>query len=255
MALDYQPLYVLGSGMLLEDRKLEVTANNLANASTPSFKKDFLSAEAFYTPNGNKIEGDSPLNPSNNYVYPIIESIKTDFSEGPIKKTGNPLDVAIDGSGFFAVKDGKGNIFYERRGDFKLDSEGYITNYMGMRVLSKSGSFIQVPPNATSVFISKDGGVYIEQQGNNGIPVQIGDIGVFDVNNAKKAGNDLYTSENNNLLPVQNVNLIDGALEESNVNPIKEVVHLIDLSRAYQVFSNLVKGIEGVQTKVSENFG
>jgi Flagellar basal body rod protein len=121
MALDYQPMYILASGMSLEQRRLDVVANNIANADTPGFKKDFLSALAYYTPDATKEPGNAPDNPSNNYVYPIMEKIYTNYTEGPIKKTDNPLDLAINGKGFFKVMNDKGEIFYQRRGDFQLD--------------------------------------------------------------------------------------------------------------------------------------
>jgi flagellar basal-body rod protein FlgF len=163
MALDYQPMYVLASGISLEQRRLDVVANNIANADTPGFKKDFLSALAYYTPDATKEPGNAPDNPSNNYVYPIMEKIYTNYTEGPIKKTDNPLDLAINGKGFFKVMNGKGffkvmngkgEIFYQRRGDFQLDKNGYLVNHYGMKVLGPKNQPIQIPPIATSIHIS-----------------------------------------------------------------------------------------------------
>jgi Flagellar basal body rod protein len=91
MALDYQPMYVLASGMSLEQRRLDVVANNIAHADTPGFKKDFLSALAYYTPDATKEPGNAPDNPSNNYVYPIMEKIYTNYTERTYKENRHPL--------------------------------------------------------------------------------------------------------------------------------------------------------------------
>ncbi len=253
MALDYQPMYVLASGMSLEQRRLNVVANNIANADTPAFKKDFLSALAYYTPNATREPGSSPQNPSNNYVYPIMEKIYTNYTEGPIKKTENPLDLAINGGGFFKVMNDNGQILYQRRGDFQLDKNGYLVNHYGMKVLGPTNQPIQIPPIATSVHISPQGGVFITTQGTNETPSQVGNIGLVDLTNPEKAGNDFYTAKNET--PDNSSTLIQGALEGSNVNPVREMVQLIDLSKAYQVYGNLVKGLETTQSKVSNNFG
>ncbi|MFP3158437.1 MAG: flagellar basal-body rod protein FlgF [Hydrogenobaculum sp.] len=253
MALDYQPMYVLASGMSLEQRRLDVVANNIANADTPGFKKDFLSALAYYTPDATKEPGNAPDNPSNNYVYPIMEKIYTNYTEGPIKKTDNPLDLAINGKGFFKVMNDKGEIFYQRRGDFQLDKNGYLVNHYGMKVLGPNNQPIQIPPIATSIHISPQGNVFITTQGTNETPSQVGTIGLVDLTNPQKAGNDLYTAQN--ATPDTTSTLIQGALEGSNVNPVREMVQLIDLSKAYQIYGNLVKGLETIQSKVSNNFG
>lgn len=253
MALDYQPMYVLASGMTLEQRKLDIVANNIANVDTPGFKKDFLSAMAYYTPNATEEPGNASNNPSNNYVYPIMEKIYTNYQEGPIKKTDNPLDLAINGKGFFKVMNDNGQIFYQRRGDFQLDKNGYIVNHYGMKLLGPKNAPIQVSPLATSINISPQGNVFITTQGTNETPIQVGSIELVDLTNPEKAGNDLYTSQN--AVPDNTSTLIQGALEGSNVNPVREMVRLIDLSKAYQVYGNLERGLESTQSKVSNNFG
>jgi len=134
MALDYQPLFILSSGMLLQERKLSVTTSNLANLDTPSFKKDFIEVASWYTDVGNQLPNSSPENPTNNFVYPMISSIFTDLSQGPLRETGNPLDVAVEGDGFFAIRTSEG-IRYTRKGNFRMDREGFLVSEEGDRVL------------------------------------------------------------------------------------------------------------------------
>ncbi|MDQ7083345.1 MAG: flagellar hook-basal body complex protein [Aquificota bacterium] len=134
MALDYQPLFILAGGMLLQERKLSTVTNNLANADTPSFKKDFLQVASWYTDMGAKIPDSSPENPTNNFVYPMVAGVFTDLSQGPLRETGNQRPRLIEGEGFFAGKNARGRDVHEK-GDFRLDSEGYLVTEEGYRVL------------------------------------------------------------------------------------------------------------------------
>ncbi|HHJ64712.1 MAG TPA: flagellar biosynthesis protein FlgG, partial [Aquifex aeolicus] len=99
MALDYQPLYILASGMLLQERKLGVVTHNLSNVNTPSFKRDLLLSATWYTDGGVQIPDTSPSNPTNNFVYPLVEAVVTLVEQGPLRETGNPLDLALEGEG------------------------------------------------------------------------------------------------------------------------------------------------------------
>jgi len=78
MALDYQPLFILSGGMLLQERKLAVTTNNLANLDTPSFKRDMVEVSSWYTDMGAQVQSLSPENPTNNFVYPMMSRIFRD---------------------------------------------------------------------------------------------------------------------------------------------------------------------------------
>ncbi len=91
MAVEYQPVYILASGMLLQQRKLSVIANNIANSDTPSFKKDLLLASLWQAPNGQQTNTTDPQAPENNFLYPTVERIFTDLSQGALKETKTPL--------------------------------------------------------------------------------------------------------------------------------------------------------------------
>ena len=108
MASDFQSLYVLSSGLFFQQRKLEVVANNLANVNTNGFKKALLTAQALPVKEPSEGEGKTPqpLRAENNFVYPVMGKQIVDTSDGELKKTDNPLDMAINGRGFFALKVG-----------------------------------------------------------------------------------------------------------------------------------------------------
>jgi len=238
MALDYQPLYILSGGMLLQERKLSVVANNLANADTPSFKRDFLEVFSWYTDMGGKVQDDLPDNPTNNFVYPMVGGVFTDISQGPLRETGNDLDFALEGEGFFGVSTPDG-VRYTRKGNFRLDREGFLVTEEGYRVLDQEGRDIRI--GGGKVQLDPQGNLYVD--GN----LQTR-LGVWNLQNLGKAGLDFFTGT---AVPAQNFRLHQGFLELSNVNPITEMVRLIETSRAHEVYSRLVQAVDEVQGKVN----
>ncbi len=240
MAIEYQPLYILSSGMLLQQRKLETITNNLANVDTPAFKKDLILASLWETPMGQGFPDIDPQNPSNNFLYPVMERVFTDLSQGAIKQTGNPLDLAIEGNGFFAVRSGQ-EVLYTRKGNFRLDAEGYLVNELGYRVLDTNLNEIRLEGQPT---FGSDGSVYVNGQ-------QIATLGVFNLQNPQKIGRDLFTGQ---AQPAQGYRLMQGFLELSNVNPILEMAKLIQTHRAHEVYSNLIRSLDAIYERFNQSF-
>ena len=239
MPIDYQSFYVLSSGMLLQQRKLETLTHNLANVDTPAFKSELVLTGVWDTPNGVRVANNSPENPTNNFVYPVVERIYTLLTQGSIRETNNPLDLAIEGEGFFAVRSGQ-EVFYTRKGNFRIDQEGYLVNELGMRVLDQNNREIRI---LGEVRFSPDGSVFVD---NN----FVGRLGVYTLANPQKVGRDLFSG-----VPQQagNYRILQGFLENSNINPILEMVKLIEAHRAHEVYSNLIRALDQVQEKVSNN--
>lgn len=240
MAIEYQPLYVLASGMLLQQRKLDTVTNNLANVDTIAFKKDLLLASLWETPNGQRFLDTNPQNPSNNFLYPTIERIFTDLSQGAIRKTENPLDLAIEGKGFFAVRVGE-EVLYTRKGNFRLDKEGFLVNELGYRVLDQNLNDIRIEGEPT---FGNDGSVFVNGQ-------LITTIGLFQLQNPQKVGRDLFRGQQE---PAQNYRILQGYLEMSNANPILEMAQLIQTHRAHEVYSNLIRSLDTLYEKFHQSF-
>jgi flagellar basal-body rod protein FlgG len=240
MALDYQPLFVLASGMLLQERKLSVVANNLANSSTTAFKRDLIESYSWYADMGDKLPDRSPENPTNNFVYPMVGRVFTDMSGGDLHETGNPLDVAIEGDGFFAVRVGE-DILYTRKGNFRLNSDGVLVNEEGYPVLDGNENTISV--FGDRIDIDHEGNIYADGE-------LVGQLGVFRLENYRKVGKDLYSGQGE---PAQGYRVLQGFLENSNVNPILEMARLIELSRAHEVYSRLIRAVDEIQSRVSNN--
>lgn len=205
--------------------EMRVLAQNLANASDNSFKKLFLH---FYSYEDNK-----PAHPVH-FVHG--EEVKIDFSNGRIKTTGNPLDVALRDSGFFVVGSGEDK-FYTRNGKFTLDSQGYLSDVNGKRILNYVNEPIKAPEDAKNLRIDKNGGLVAD-----GVVIdQIAVASFDDTNTLKRCGYGLYRAGSEpNILDTIDVNLEPGSLEESNVNLVMEMALMAEVEHHYRMAQEVI---------------
>jgi flagellar basal-body rod protein FlgG len=168
----------------------------------------------------------------------MISGIFTDLSQGPLRETQNPLDLAIDGDGFFAVRTPEG-IRYTRKGHFRLDAEGYLVTEEGYRVLDRNNAEIKIDGN--DIRFDTEGNLYVD--GN-----LTATLGIWSLPDAQKVGHDMFSG---NPQPAQNFSLKQGFIELSNVNGVVEMVRLIETSRAHETYARLVQALDEVQSKVN----
>lgn len=224
---------VLLSDQMALQRSVDVIANNIANSSTTGFKREGTQFETYVSrPSGKN---------SISYVYD--RATYRDMTPGTISSTGNPLDLAIQGDGFFQIQTPTGTQ-YTRNGAFRTDSQGQIVNSSGMPVLSDAGQPISMPSDATDITIAGDG--YITARVGTGTTrAQLGKIGVVKFNSAEAmiptSGGLLTATEAP--IPATGNLLAQGSVEESNVKPVLEITDLIRIQRAYEQASNLI-GLE-----------
>lgn len=230
-------IYQSAAGMLVNQYRQEVLANNLANVSTVGFKPDLAvvrermvaSKEGFVGPLGSHEVYDRMTGGS------LVAPTFTSFEQGPIVRTDNPLDVAIQADGFFAVQDGD-TTRYTRDGRFTLNHEGMlITVAGGHPVLSETGTPIRLPANAR-------GRAHIDANGEVRSGTQrFGKLGVFDFADERsltKHGGNLLTAHTKPT-PIE-PNLAVRSVEQSAVDPTATMVSLIEVSRAYQLNATMV---------------
>lgn len=205
-----------------QKRVFHFISNNLSNAQTAGFKKDI---PIFYP----------LLNRTwNQLVTSQTEEAKTLFHQGNLHKTGNDLDLAIDGEGFFKIKTPEG-IRYTRAGNFKLGRERQLVTSEGFPVVGRNG---EITIGGRSIVIATDGTIRIDGEEADQITVvTFPDLGLL-----KKEGHNLFRSE----FPQQEIEakesqVVQGALELSNVNPIEEMVDLIDSLRAYEACLKVIQ--------------
>jgi flagellar basal-body rod protein FlgF len=227
---------ILLSGEEALQRSLDIIANNVANASTTAFKREGLSFNS-YLSQGGASGSKKPLQ------LVVDKAAFRDPSNGPIKSTGNPLDLAISGEGYFAVQTASGATEYTRNGSFQLNNQGQMVTHSGEIVLGDGGQGITLPDTVSELNISGDG--FITARIDNGKDLaQLGKLNFVkfdDEQSLQSVGNGLYTS-NAATQPETDGQIIQGAIEGSNVEPIREMTSMIQVLRSYQQVINIITG-------------
>jgi len=213
------------SRLAAQERAIDVIANNIANMNTPGYKaervqfSDWLSRQS----DGSQI------------AYTQDRATWRELSPGSLSHTGNPLDLAIAGGGYFTVSTPRGPRL-TRDGRFGLMPDGTIADSSGDTLMDTNGRPIRIGPTDTNLTVSGDGTLSSE----NG---QIGKIGVVQPQNPMQLmaeGGTLFQS-NSNTVQVAKPQVVQGAIEESNVQPIAEMTRLIDGERTYQFLVQYVQ--------------
>lgn len=206
-------------------RRLEITANNMANINTTAFKGESPLFEEYLIT--------EPDMPEMSYVHDY--GTFRDMQEGVLNHTGRPLDLAISGDGFFTIETDDGPQ-YTRNGSFRLDPDGILVTNDGDPVLNERGQPIQVDMEFRDVLITQDGTINTAPDETDKI-----DLVRFDNSQAlKKVGNGLYSAEDQEPIVAENASILQGSLEKSNIQPILEMTTMIDIMRSYQSAQKLL---------------
>ncbi len=247
-------LSTAATGMEAQQTRLDVTANNIANTSTAGFKKSRaeFSDLMYQTQRApGAATGAGTQTPTGLQVGMGVRTAATQrmHSQGDLRQTGNPLDVAIEGRGLYPVNLPSGEVAYTRDGAFKLDPEGQVVTSEGYPLAGD----ISIPPDAQSITIGADGTVSVVIPGETA-PVEAGQIQVASFPNEsglESIGRNLYreTSASGAAVigaPGENGagTLTQGTLEGSNVNVVEEMIDLISGQRAYEINSRVIKAAD-----------
>ena len=216
------------SGMRSRLEALDLAANNIANSGTTGFKLDRESYNLYVAPEA--IDPESPA-PSS---LPVVQRNWTDFTQGSLTATGNLLDVAISGPGFFAVN-GPGSTLYTRNGSFRLSPAGVITTSEGYALREAGGGTIQLQPNLPFE-ITADGTV--KQAGTD-----VGRLAVADFDQSQalaKFGRNYFQADGTAVPKPTTAQIEQGNLETSNVAAPESAVRLISLMRQFEMLQKAV---------------
>ena len=209
---------------------MDVVANNMANASTTGFKREGIEFETYLT---------QPA-PGQSINFVVDKSTYRDTSTGAIKSTGNPLDLAIEGKGYFQVQTASG-MRYSRGGSFQVDNQGQLVTQSGNAVLGDGGQSISIPDNASDINISSDG--YITAKVGAGSSLtNLGKVTLVNFDNEQalqSEGNGLY-STSQNATPYADGRVVQGAIEESNVSPVIEMTQMLHIMSAYEQATHMI---------------
>jgi flagellar basal-body rod protein FlgF len=239
----YKGIYIAASGAILKQTELEVATQNLANANTAGYKKDTISFKEYL------FQTEAPAMPDGRAMSDYSD-FKTDFSNGMIVKTGNSLDIAIDGNGLIALEGDR----YTRRGDLKKDREGYLTTSDGKKVMGNGGPIL-IPEDSIEISIDTEGKISVIEEGST-TPIEIDVIKVMDFGpdaTITKSGDGLLTVSGNGTPVTSGVQ--QGYLEKSNVDTVKEMVRMIQIMREYESYQKIIQSFDDSTAKVNNDMG
>ncbi|MEJ5229800.1 MAG: flagellar basal-body rod protein FlgF [Pseudothermotoga sp.] len=242
-------IYSAAMGMLLDVAKLDTTANNLANVETIGYKRDRAVFRAYddraiyALPSRDK--------PIGNLTYSaVLDDVHLDTSRGVFQQTSNPLDLAIDSDGYFGLI-GQDAVYYTRAGNFKLDSEGYLVNADGLRLMDQDGQ-----PIRFSDGFSIDGDGYVRDRFNN-VVTRIALFTFEDPSSLRKVGYTLFepTEESGEPVAAQDFRILSGYVELSNVNALMEMTRLIEAQRHFEISQKVVVAEDEMLAKLMNQVG
>ncbi len=224
----------LKSAMIVQTKKNDIVANNISNANTIGFKKDKTYFDSF-------MKGE---------ISNLSFHTEQDLSQGELKSTDNPLDFAISGRGYFTINN-NGRELYTREGHFSTDKNGYIVTGNGDEIMGEGGPInIMVDGDGVQkIHVNNDGEIFADD-------IYVDRLIISDFSEdikLKRFSGNTFAPENNSDLPsrLEQPNIIQGKLEGSNVNPVSEMVNLLELQRSFESSQRTIKIIDRVLSQAS----
>ncbi|HXZ47335.1 MAG TPA: flagellar basal-body rod protein FlgF [Pseudolabrys sp.] len=235
-------------------RELDVVANNVANLNTTGYKSDGAVFEEYISPTAS---ADNFLAADRRVSFVQDRATWVDMSQGPLERTGNSLDVAIDGRGFLAVQTPRGER-YTRNGALQINNNGELVTSEGYQVLGSSGP-ITFQPNDRNITISEDGTISVREGNNAATESQRGQLRIASFAQPgllQKDGSSVFvapanaTPQDDKTTPLR---VIQGTIEKSNVRPVMEMARMIEVTRSYtQVAAMLAQQADLERTAVDK---
>lgn len=236
-------LYNVASAMMVRLSELDTIAHNLANTNSPGFRAIRLSFRNFGETFLWAINGTNNRPPARLPLGVTVDQQRLDLRFGAMRPTGNPLDIAIDGDGWFVVQTPQG-VRYTRKGDFALSRDGTLVTAEGFPVLGDNDQPIRIPSSAAvaSLRIAETGEIFAGSQ-------RLGRFRIVSVQNLQPVGDGYYIGTNPQ--PI-NARIAQGMLEGSNVQVITELVRLLNALRTYEMASRTFTAFEASKQALLE---
>ncbi|MCR5421425.1 MAG: flagellar hook-basal body protein [Lachnospiraceae bacterium] len=258
-------LYTASTGMVNEQRRVDILSNNMANAATTGYKKEGSTSQTFEDVLAYKIKDTSEANMARyegvmNMGVKIGETF-TDYSQGSFHETGNTFDLAISGKGFFNIeftskgteeKPGETSVKYTRDGTFTLNVKGELVTKDGDYVLDQNGNHIVLDPTQ-KYDIDRMGIIRLTDTGVQ--QAQIGITDFEDYNFLEKYGETYYQPVEGATQQEADAQVYSGYLEASNVQIVQEMVDLIAFTRAYESNQKIIQAYDQTLDKAVNDLG
>ena len=244
-------MYLASSGAMLNQQRLEILSNNLANITTTGFKRQTTAFRVIDSPEEIRQAMQDFSLGAGITTMPIWQRMETrlDFSQGQIKKTGNRFDFALSGKGFFCVQAPDG-VRYTRKGNFTLNEDKELVTAEGHTVLADGGS-IRIDSNRFHV----DGEGYITVDGES-----IGKLRIVEFDNQRsfrRTGSSLFAASDlaGAAKDAESVQVRQGYLESSNVEAVKTMVDMIETLRSYEAYQKTIRALDESKSKGLNELG
>lgn len=246
----FKGFYNLTSGMLSQGKRLDVISNNMANVATSGYKSDTYTDTTFREYIVSRVGNKDKSNPvqigGESYIL-APSRLYTDYTQGALEETGMPLDFAIRGDGFFAVRSG-GATAYTRSGNFALDNEGYLCLSDGSRVLDPNGEELSL---GTDKIKADDSGAIYTEDGRF-----LGQLGVYSfADNQQLARNPQGYFTGNGAQAATGASVLWKTQERANVDLIQQMTGMMTAQRAFQSAAEVSRMYDQVMTKAATNLG
>ncbi|MEN8189408.1 MAG: flagellar basal-body rod protein FlgF [Thermodesulfobacteriota bacterium] len=235
------------AGAVSREQAMAHTSANMANINTVGYKKSMVSFESI-------LRGERQSTLARGINYNRIKNNYTDFSAGPQRQTGNQLDFAIHGDGFFKVQGPEG-ILYTRRGDFHIDEEGTLRTGNGFEVLDDGNSPIQIAGTGRARISSNTLGEIsvINEQGQRSVQGRLALVQISDPKLLKRETDTTFSlGQNGSEEDVEEPRLEVGSLELANINMAEEMTHMINNLRTFETYHKVLKSYSTIGQKQDE---
>ncbi|MEC4675124.1 MAG: flagellar hook-basal body protein [Nitrospirota bacterium] len=230
-------LYPVLAGAITQERQMELLAHNIGNIHTAGFKKDNAVFGTILARSvGPHIAGID--------LFPQVATVRPDVTQGTLRYTGNDMDVALEGKGFFVIRTANGERHY-RGGHFQINGKNELATFSGDPVLGVNGP-ITMPSGP--VAIDKNGVVHVGRK-------VVGTLRIEQLPETEisiKAG-DLYWVAPRNAVPAKNVRVRQGSVEQSNVNPSMELVNMIKVTRGYEQMQKAIQTMDELTGQIIQS--
>lgn len=230
--------YIALSRQTALQRQMDVVANNMANANTPGYKGEQMLFREYLT---NTRSTERAMGGKVSFVQDV--GLVRDTREGSLTKTDNAFDLALHGDGYFQIETQQG-MRYTRNGHFRLDEGGMLVSSQGFAVMNDGNNPIILAPNESNVTIAPDGTVSTE----NGVVGRVKVVKFSSEQELRKSGDGMFETTQDPET-VQRPAIMQGMMEESNVQPVVEITKMTEILRQYQGVQKMIENENDRQIK------